>query len=105
MKKAKTRKSQTAKPKTRKRKITAINKSLPKKLKKPKATLDDVLRALGPRPSDIGLIDAIGHTAMIGRDDLSSALSEILSKRAQALTQTIIAKMQKKKRRAQGPAK
>jgi hypothetical protein len=96
MKKTNTRKSQTARPKTRKRKTTAIKKSPPKKLKKPKATLEDVLRTLGPRPSDIRLIDAIGYTAMIGRDDLSSALSKILSKRAHAHTQVIIRKMQKK---------
>jgi hypothetical protein len=103
MKKAKTRKSQAAKAKIGKRKITA-KKSPPKKLK-PKATLEDVLRALGPRPSDIRLTDAIGYTAMIGRDDLSSALSEILSKRAHAHTQVIITKMQKQKRRSQRPAK
>jgi hypothetical protein len=105
MKKAKTRKSQTAKPKTRKRKTTAIKKSSPKELKKPKATLEDVLRALGPRPSDIRLIDAIGYTAMLGRDDLSSALSKILSKRAHAHTQVMLRKMQEKKPRGQRPAK
>jgi hypothetical protein len=104
MKKANTRKPQPAKPKTREPKISAIRKSPPKKTKS-KASLEDVLRALGPRPSDVQLIDAIGYTAMIGRDDLSSALTKILSKRAHAHTQGMLRKMREKKRRGQRPAK